>query len=242
MFVITKFKKTINSNKSKIIKYKKFGGDCLVKKRRRQEESFRIKSPKRRYSTIWKNYRKRSKKTAVQKLKNRWNKLTEGWIGGVIYVLLGVGLALLTKQVLAAGLSTDMPVVAVVSSSMQHNNAEATYYDWLGENLGYDKSYINSWPITGGFMVGDMPIVKGQEKYEVGDVIVYSVPGQKYPIIHRIIKINEDGSYQTKGDNNMAQLPYELHVTDDQIYGKVVFVIPKLGYFKVLLTKLLGIL
>ena len=151
-------------------------------------------------------------------------------------------MALLTKQALVVGLSTEMPVVAVVSPSMQHENVDITHYGWLIEHFGYGKDYVDSWSAPTGFMIGDMPIVKGEEDggYGVGDVVVYSVPGQKYPIIHRIIKINDDGTHQTKGDNNMDQLPYEFSVRDEQIYGKVILVIPKLGYFKVMLTRLMG--
>lgn len=178
----------------------------------------------------------RAKSKPTRKRSRGWDRLTEGWIGSVFYIFLGVGLALVAKQMLAFGLSTDMPVVAVVSQSMQHDRAQQTYYEWLENNLGYGQDYIKSWPVSTGFFVGDMPIVQGAGEYNVGDVIVYSVPGQSYPIIHRIIKINDDGTYQTKGDNNLHQLPYEFHISGEQIHGRVIFIIPKLGYFKVILT------
>ena len=159
---------------------------------------------------------------------------------------------------MAGVLSTDTPVVAVVSGSMEHKNPEATHYQWLEKNMGYNESYIESWPVPDGFSVGDMPIVSGgtplagffsfigdgdkdQEKYEIGDVIVYSVPGVNAPIIHRIVKINDDGTYQTKGDNNSGQLNYESSVTPGQVKGKVIFIIPKIGYFKVLTNRLFGV-
>lgn len=178
----------------------------------------------------------RAKSKPTRKRSRGWDRLTEGWIGSVFYIFLGVGLALVAKQMLAFGLSTDMPVVAVVSQSMQHDRAQQTYYGWLENNLGYGQDYIKSWPVPTGFFVGDMPIVQGAGEYNVGDVIVYSVPGQSYPIIHRIIKMNDDGTYQTKGDNNLQQLPYEFHISGEQIHGRVIFIIPKLGYFKVILT------
>ena len=173
----------------------------------------------------------------VQKLKKILN---EGWTGMLFYSFLGVVFAFLLSQALALALSTDTPVVAVLSASMQHDNPQQTFYGWL-ENMGYTKSEIDSWSIPTGFLVGDMPIVVGAESYKVGDIIVYSVPQENYPIIHRIIRINADGTYQTKGDNNMQQYGYELSVRNEQIHGKVVFVFPKLGYFKVLATKLFGI-
>jgi signal peptidase I len=88
--------------------------------------------------------------------------------------------------------------------------------------------------------VGDMPIIQGVKDYKVGDVIVYSTPGQSAPIIHRIIKVNPDGTFQTKGDHNPQQLPFEFKIQKSWIHGKVIFVVPKVGYFKVLVSKLTG--
>lgn len=167
-------------------------------------------------------------------------KLTEGWTGAIVYAVLGIVIAFLVNQLLAFALSTDLPVVAVVSSSMQHDNAEQTHYRWLEDKFGYDRSYVDSWPMPTGFLIGDMPIVAGTDEYGVGDVIVYTAPGQNFPIIHRIVRINSDGTYQTKGDNNSNQFPYEFAVSDEQIHGRVIFIVPKLGYFKVLITKIFG--
>jgi len=177
-----------------------------------------------------------------KKLKKIWKILNEGWTGNIFYAFLGLIFAFLFYNViLSTALGTKTPVVAVVSSSMQHDNPEVTHYKWLMEHFNYSREFIDSWPFPNGLNVGDMPIVKGCDKYEVGDIIVYKVPGQPAPIIHRIVKINEDGTYQTKGDNNLVQLPYEYRVKKSQIYGKVIFVIPKLGWVKVALVKILGI-
>jgi hypothetical protein len=156
------------------------------------------------------------------------------------YIYGGTLFAFLAHYMLGVIFSTSFPVVAVVSSSMQHDNVQITHYDWLEKNMGYNKTYIDSWPIKNGFSIGDMPIVKGSDDYKVGDVIVYDA-GQSAPIIHRIIKINADGTYQTKGDNNPGQLQYESSVKKSQIQGKVIFVVPKLGWFKVIISKIVGV-
>ena len=213
----------------------------MARKRRTQEESF----GRRRASTTATRSRRRTTKKKPdtrERIGDTWKSLNRGWKGTILYIFLGVALALATKQALAIGLDTSMPVVAVVSPSMQHDNADVTHYNWLAEYHDYSRDFVESWSIPTGFLIGDMPIVKGEgdNGYDVGDIVVYSVSGQKFPIIHRIIKVNADGTYQTKGDNNINQLPYEFAVRDDQIFGKVVFVIPKLGYFKVLLTKVMG--
>jgi hypothetical protein len=185
---------------------------------------------------------KKNLRKAYHGYKKYWNKLTSGLFGYVVYAALGIFLAFLLNQALAFALSTDLPVVAVVSNSMQHDSStEVNHYQWLEKNMGYNRSYIDSWPIKDGFFVGDLPIVQNRQKdYKVGDVIVYSVPNQNVPIIHRIIKINPDGSYMTKGDHNPQLLPFEYSVKPQQIHGRVIFIIPKLGYFKVIVTKLIG--
>jgi len=189
---------------------------------------------------------------------NLWKKLTSGWFGYITYAVLGILIALLLNQALAFALSTDLPVVAVVSGSMEHDSSTpVNHYQWLEKNMGYNRSYVDSWPVKDGFLIGDLPIIQGKSpsitgffvkttpfeskpSYKVGDVIVYSVPNQNVPIIHRVIKINADGSYMTKGDHNPQLLPFEYSVKPDQIHGKVIFIVPKLGYFKVIATRLVG--
>jgi len=174
-------------------------------------------------------------------LKQKFDKMTDGPLGYVIYAALGIMIAFLLNQGLAYALDTDLPVVAVISSSMTHDNTTPiVFYQWLENNMGYNESYINSWPVHNGFVIGDLPIIQGEPKYNVGDVIVYSIPDQKVPIIHRIIKINPDGTYMTKGDHNPTLLPFEGVVMPQQIHGKVIFIIPKLGYFKVIMTQIAG--
>jgi hypothetical protein len=184
---------------------------------------------------------RRHKKTFKQK----FDEMTEGWFGYVVYGALGIFFAFLLNQGLAFALSTDLPVVAVVSGSMVHDETIAVnHYQWLEKEFDYNRSYIDSWPINSGFLIGDMPVVVGSKDYKVGDVIVYTVPDQSVPVIHRIVKINPEGTYRTKGDHNPALLPFEYSVSSSQIHGKVIFIIPKLGYFKVIAndiwTKLVG--
>lgn len=186
--------------------------------------------------------RKKKRKNLIEKSWEDWKKIEKTWIGDFVYAILGLILAYITYHfILAYILHTPTPIVAVVSSSMEHINPEVTYYGWLEKNLGYNRSYIESWPFPNGLNVGDMPIVMGSDEYKVGDIIVYQVDGIPAPIIHRVIKINPDGTFQTKGDNNLTQLPYEKHVPKEKIYGKVIFIIPKIGYVKVLINKIFGL-
>jgi len=124
----------------------------------------------------------------------------------VFYVIAGVVLAWVLNQGLAYALSTDMPVVAVESNSMI--------------------------PV---FYKGDILVLNGADpsQLKIGDVIVFSVPGRDVPVVHRIVKINTDGSFQTKGDNNPGQLSFEQYVSRSNVHGKVFLIIPYLGWVKI---------
>ncbi|HKZ45292.1 MAG TPA: hypothetical protein VJ343_01150, partial [archaeon] len=64
-------------------------------------------------------------------------KITDGPMGYIIYAALGVFIAFLINQTLALALSTDLPVVAVVTSSMTHDDTtQVNHYQWLQTNLG----------------------------------------------------------------------------------------------------------
>jgi len=192
---------------------------------------------------------RRKKEESMRGEKSTWKKLTEGWFGYIFYAALGIFVAFLVNLTLALALSTDLPVVAVVSGSMVHDHlTEINHYRWLQEHFGYNRSYIDSWPFPNGFGVGDLPIIQGSDDYKVGDIVVFSTVCERSPIIHRIVAVNPDGTYQTKGDHNPDQIRKccsegcysEKRIFKDQIHGKVIFIIPKLGYFKVIISKILG--
>lgn len=183
--------------------------------------------------------------------------LTDTWWGNII---LGFSVAVIFYYViLSTVLSTRTPIVAVVSDSMYHgpNDRFGTLCGESvsgGQNLdkfweicdntyqsfGITKGQFEKFPFRNGFDVGDMPIIKGSDEYHVGDIIVYSVSGIGAPIIHRVIDV-KDGIYKTKGDNNAGQNIYENSVVKEQIKGKVIFIIPKIGYFKVLTNRVFGV-
>ncbi len=121
------------------------------------------------------------------------------------YIVFGILLAFGINQGMAFALSTDMPVVAVESNSMV-----PTFYK------------------------GDLLILQGVPSGElgVGDVIVFTPPNRP-AIVHRIIRVNEDGTFQTKGDANPKQLPFESQIYPSQIHGKEILIIPYLGWVKI---------
>jgi signal peptidase len=125
----------------------------------------------------------------------------------IFYVILGVILALCVNQGMALALSTDMPIVAVESDSMV-----PTFYK------------------------GDILVLQGvpADQLKVDDIIVFSPPNQEIPVVHRIIKINPDGSFQTRGDANPGQIWYEKSIKASQIHGKQIMIIPLLGWIKII--------
>ncbi len=78
----------------------------------------------------------------------------------VLYMAIGVLLAWGINQGLAFALTTDMPVVAVESYSMV--------------------------PV---FYKGDILVLQGVQEngYEVGDIVVFSVPQRDTPVVHRVM-------------------------------------------------------
>ncbi|MEE9405812.1 MAG: signal peptidase I [Candidatus Aenigmarchaeota archaeon] len=124
----------------------------------------------------------------------------------IIYIAAGIFLAVIINQAMGLGLTTDMPVVAVESNSMI-----PTFYK------------------------GDLLVLQGvpPEQLAEGDIIVFIPEGSNRAIVHRIIAINGDGTFQTKGDANANQLPFEKRISTGQIHGKKVAIIPYLGWVKI---------
>lgn len=137
-------------------------------------------------------------------------------------------------------LNTSLPVVAVVSSSMEHNGL--SFDEWWAVNKDFylekniTKNAFENYDFKNGFNKGDIIVLYGTEKIEKGDVIVYN-GGARYPIIHRIIDKGE--GYLTKGDNNMVADPRE--VEKENVIGKGVFKIPWLGWVKIIFNMLIGV-
>lgn len=83
------------------------------------------------------------------------------------------------------------------------------------------------------------------ESLKKGDIITFTSTDARYSgltVTHRILGISksEDGqiAYQTKGDNNTT--PDAALVLGSNIYGKVFFIVPWLGYLQVFLTTTYG--
>ena len=78
-----------------------------------------------------------------------------------------------------------------------------------------------------------------------GDIITFNSTDYRYSgitITHRIVDIERTSTgkylYTTKGDNNNTQ--DSARISFDEIYGKVLFRIPKIGYIQYYLSSILG--
>ncbi|MFH0890033.1 MAG: signal peptidase I [Candidatus Aenigmatarchaeota archaeon] len=124
------------------------------------------------------------------------------------YAVVGVIIAMVIYQALIIALGTKRPVIDVVSESM--------------------VPAINK---------GDLVIVKYVQPstLKIGDIIVFETLSEPLPVIHRLYKINADGTFQTLGDNNHGeQHDWEKNIQGSAIVGKAIFVIPYVGWVKII--------
>ncbi len=197
----------------------------------------------------------------MNKLKKIWNFIFHedsllSWLANIILAFLIV--RFIIYPVLGFVLATPYPLVAVISSSMDHTSlpsANANYEIcgksfpdktssdineyWNACGKFYEDKYdiekfeFEKFPYSNGFKKGDIMILMGSKDIKTGDVVVYLNPNYRYPIIHRVVQKYPKNSitfYKTKGDHNPAADPMEVQ----QLVGKAVWRIPKLGYVKII--------
>ena len=151
---------------------------------------------------------------------------------------------LILKFILLPGfgliVGSPIPLVIIESGSMEH---EGTFNNWWSlHSQGYldnniSRETVNAWKFHNGMDKGDVILVTGNKNkdYKIGEIIVFSVSGSNVPIIHRIIaihEINEETFYETKGDHNDGQHPYEKLIAKSQVLGKASFRVPGVGWIK----------
>lgn len=184
-------------------------------------------------------------------IKRFWNFLGEdslaSWIANVvlsfilIYFIVYPGLGLI--------LSTSLPVVAVVSGSMEHR--DYSFNDWWENNWkDYDRYHIkkedfSQFRFKNGFNKGDIMVIYGAEPKDikVGQVIVYRSTQSSNPIIHRVVSVEEAGEdyyFTTKGDNNQAADQDRVGKEQIKDTGIAIIRIPYLGWIKIIFTEFIS--
>lgn len=90
--------------------------------------------------------------------------------------------------------------------------------------FGVGASVVLSGSMEPALSVGDLLIFTEEERYEVGDVVVYQ--SGRTPVVHRIIALDAE-TVITQGDaNNAADEPFGVQL----IKGKVVTAVPFVGH------------
>ena len=104
---------------------------------------------------------------------------------------------------------------------------------------GYKTYLVQSGSMEPTIMTGDLIVAHKNQRYAERDVITF-IGEENRIVTHRIYKITGSGEYTTyltKGDANRSE--DEGTITPDDVLGKVVLVIPKLGYFVVFAKNIL---
>ena len=127
-------------------------------------------------------------------------------------------------------------IVAIMSNSMEHSGFEEYYYyDYFNSN-NFTNDQVNEFSHSNGLYVGDVILVKPNDSYEIGDVVVFLSPLYPDKLVHRIVSLDP---LMTKGDNNPVSYEFDKNIT--HIIGEAVFRIPLIGLPRFWLYQLIGI-
>jgi len=180
------------------------------------------------------------------KVKRVWNFIWEddsliSWVVNVILAFLIVKFLIFPG--LGLVLDTSHPVVAVVSESMDHRGNFDDWWERQGswyEERGIMKEEFMQYDMKNGFKKGDIIFLRGKDKFEIGEVVVFSANSNN-PIIHRVVE-KKDGKYQTKGDANSdsSKTLGEVDISKERVIGKALFRVPFLGWVKVWASEIVG--
>ncbi len=107
---------------------------------------------------------------------------------------------------------------------------------------GLSLKIVQSGSMEPSIPTGSLVIIKGEEIYNIGDVVTFGSRSRaSVPTTHRIVDSRISNGvvvYKTKGDANDTADPREIRVVD--IIGKVQFSIPYLGFVVDFARKPLG--
>ena len=168
----------------------------------------------------------------------------KGWVFSIIFLFIFIKFIFFPVLSLVTG--TVLPLAIVESCSMYHEGNLFSDYDnwWQKHDSKYsayqiEKEKFKDFIFKNGFNKGDILFIIGAKpsKLDIGDVIIFNA-NQRNPVIHRIIKINEQSgeyTFSTIGDNNNGQLSFEKTIKSEEIVGKAVFKLaPYLGWGKLI--------
>ncbi|MCJ8305909.1 MAG: signal peptidase I [Nitrosopumilus sp.] len=117
---------------------------------------------------------------------------------------------------------------------------------WIGLQVAFGTQnpfyVVASGSMVPELLVYDVLVVQGHEPFEdieIGDIIVFNRPSDhNRVIVHRVVSIINDDpkTIRTQGDSNPASIPgTDFPITEEEYIGKVVHVLPQVGYVTQLL-------
>ncbi len=118
---------------------------------------------------------------------------------------------------------------------------------WFGLQLAFGTQnpfyVVSSGSMIPVLQVYDVLVVQGHVPFsdiQVGDIIVFNRPsGHDRVIVHRVAEFLDDNpkTIRTKGDANPSSIPgTDYPLTEEEYIGKVVYVVPQIGYITRVLT------
>ncbi|HVZ62302.1 MAG TPA: signal peptidase I [Candidatus Nitrosotalea sp.] len=142
----------------------------------------------------------------------------------------------MSKLSLKSGVVKDIIIVAVGIAII-----------WIGLRVAFGTEnpfyVVSSGSMIPNLEIFDVIVVQGHVNFDqlkVGDIIVFNRPdGHDKVIVHRVAEIlNKDPLViRTKGDANPGSIPgTDFPITKGDYIGKVVYVIPQIGYVTRILT------
>ena len=198
-------------------------------------------------------------KKIKKSLKDFWNYLWHSksilsWILLLVLAYIIVKFIFFPSLYLITG--AQVPLMVIESCSMNHNGILGDFDNWWEEYGGwYQKNSITKeefkeFAYTRGMKMGDIVLVWNHGDIKLGDVIIFSPNKEssaQNPIIHRVISLDP---LATKGDHNIGQLTLnnnnertdETDIKENQVLGKAIFKIPRLGWAKLFFVKLVEIM
>ena len=103
--------------------------------------------------------------------------------------------------------------------------------------FGYQLLIERTYSIDDEVQVGDLLVMKGRDKYQVGDIISYqdSLDGI---ITSKVVDVDQDIYYVSSNEKQMSDTN---KVFQDQVLGACVFVVPGLGNILLFLSSWMGL-
>jgi signal peptidase len=141
----------------------------------------------------------------------------------------------LAKKSISKGVIKDIIIVGV-----------GVLVIWIGLQVAFGTQnpfyVVASGSMIPELLVYDVLVVQGHEPFEdieIGDIIVFNRPSDhNRVIVHRVVSIINDDpkTIRTQGDANPASIPgTDFPITEEEYIGKVVHVLPQVGYVTQLL-------